>query len=704
MSSRDEIKNIIENIAREGKYSGLDSSRMKALFEAYAESAPDFSVNEISLQKLKKEALQAASAEKTAYKKIKIISAFIASSAVAAAVIISFNFGFSEKAKPGASVALFTGKVSILRNGSSIDLKTGLKLFENDIVLTEANSTLDIDAVDIRIRVTEKSIVSLNKMLSSKNKNEFSSFLKSGSLIMLVNRLRPDDSVTVRTSTSVAAVRGTVFGVKVSENGTVKYEVFEGKVKVRNSVPENLKDEEVAEKLDEFFEKNSVIIGQNESCRIEPNEKFLNSINRENIKEVLGKIDLPEPVASDVEPLDLSSSAASFISSTKASEMVQLKIIPVPESAEIKIDGASRGLGVSSVILKKGFHDISVSADGYKLKTVSRQFLNSENEISISLEKINPGASDMQLSSLSPEYILSDNLKGIVISVSREGIINGSLNNRIIWTLSLKSRVSAQPVILNGMLYIPSYDEIISAVDVSNGNIVWKRIYNGRVLESPGMIINNGYINFVSSKNTLVHIDEGGNVISEYKFSEPVISFFYGSDQFVFAALDSGIVYGIDSRKNLKVIKTYIKEKIADMTLMNDVLMLVSTSGNITAYNFRKDEIVWYYSTGEVINSGAVFDDRYIYLPGASGNIYKIDHEGNLIWKSFSGSKTSVRPVIVSGKLYIAGSRTVTILDINSGDVDWSLVVADVISKNIAVSDKNIHLVLDKKGLTSLKK
>ncbi len=704
MSSKIEIKNIIEKLAAGKNISSIRTSRLNAIFEAYADSAPDFSVNELSLQKLKQEALILKSAKIVRAKKLKIAAAFISSAAAAAVVIFVLNFGILEKAQSGASVALYTGKVSIMRNAASLNIKTGLPLLENDIVITDSNSSLDIDAGDIRIRITEKSVVSLNKMLSSKNKNEFSSFLKSGSLIMLVNRLRPNDSVTVKTNTSVAAVRGTVFGVKVSENGVVKYEVFEGKVKVRNSVPENLTDDLIAEKLDEFFEKNSVIIGQNESCKVEPNEKILSSLNRENYKETISKIDLPEPVSSDIEPLDMSSSAAGFIRSSKVSDMVQVKIRTIPESAEIKIDGSSKGIGSSSVILKKGIHDISISADGYKPQIQSRHFLNRENEITVSLEKINPVSSDKQLSFLSSDYVLSDNAKGVIISVSREGIVHAALNNKIIWTLSLKNRVSAQPVILNGLIYIPSYDEIISAVDISNGNIVWKRIYNGRVMESPGIVLNSGLMSFATSKNTLLRIDAGGNIVGEYKFSEPVISFFYGDDQFVFAAFASGIVYGIDSRKNLKVIRTYIKEKIINMNLINDVLMLVSSSGNITAYNFRKDEIVWYYSTGDVFNSGAVFDDKYIYVPGLSGNIYKIDYDGTLIWKSYTGSRSAVKPVLDSGKLYIAGNKTITTIDIKSGDVDWSLVITEVISRNIAVSDKSIHLVIDKKGLISLKK
>ncbi len=704
MSSKNEIKNIIENLAADRKYSVINSSRLNALFESYADSAPDFSVNELALQKLKKEALLVKSVEIVRVKRIKIAAAFISSAAAAAAIVLLLNLVIPEKPQSGASVALFTGKVSILRNLTSLDMKTGLPLLENDIVVTDSNSTLDIDAGEIRVRINEKSIVSLNKMLPAKNKNEFSSFLKSGSLIMIVNRLRPNDSVSVKTNTSVAAVRGTVFGVKVSENGTAKYEVFEGKVKVRNSVPENLTDEFVADKLDEFFEKNSVIIGQNESCKVETNEKFLSSLNRENFKETINKMDLPEPVASDIEPLDLSSSAAGFIRSSKVTDIVQLRIKTIPESAEIKIDGSSKGIGTSFVILKKGLHDISISADGYKPQIQSRQFLNQENEIIISLEKINPVSSDKQLSSLSSDYVLSDNAKKIIITVSREGIIHAALNNKIIWTLSLKNRVSAQPVILNGLVYIPSYDEIISAVDISNGAIVWKRIYNGRVMESPGIVLNNGLLSFATSKNTLLRIDAGGNITGEFKFSEPVISFFYGDDQFVFAAFASGIVYGIDSRRNLKVIKTYIKEKIINMNLMNDVLLLVSASGNITAYNFRKDEIAWYYSTGDVFNSGAVFDDKFIYIPGLSGNIYKIDYDGTLIWKSYTGSRSAIKPVLDSGKLYIAGIKTISTIDTKSGDVDWSLVITDVVSRNIAVSDNKIHLVTDKKGLISLKK
>ncbi len=78
----------------------------------------------------------------------------------------------------------------------------------------------------------------------------------------------------MRTPTSVAGVRGTSFGVSVSENRDVRYEVLEGKIRVHGRIAldaEGPRDEaarEVLAGVERRLAERAVAVEANEVCEV----------------------------------------------------------------------------------------------------------------------------------------------------------------------------------------------------------------------------------------------------------------------------------------------------------------------------------------------------------------------------------------------------------------------------------------------------
>ncbi|QJC28909.1 PQQ-binding-like beta-propeller repeat protein [Enterobacteriaceae endosymbiont of Plateumaris rustica] len=115
-----------------------------------------------------------------------------------------------------------------------------------------------------------------------------------------------------------------------------------------------------------------------------------------------------------------------------------------------------------------------------------------------------------------------------IITGSDNGIISSrTLNNgSLIWQRDLTiipnlfsslnfNDIDAQPIIFNGIVYVVSYNGNFNALDLSNGNIIWKKLYK----VSGDFILNkNIYFFDINNKLLSLNIYKGNIIWSQDKF------------------------------------------------------------------------------------------------------------------------------------------------------------------------------------------
>lgn len=130
------------------------------------------------------------------------------------------------------SVVSSVGEVKIITQGKEISSNPGTVLRQNDSIITGNASFVDLSFLDKGIiRIGENSNINLEALAANETKENVSLNMQKGKLVVTISRLRKNSSFEVKTSTSVAAVRGTTLKV-VSDESSSKVYVVKGKVSV----------------------------------------------------------------------------------------------------------------------------------------------------------------------------------------------------------------------------------------------------------------------------------------------------------------------------------------------------------------------------------------------------------------------------------------------------------------------------------------
>ncbi|MFN4245436.1 MAG: FecR domain-containing protein, partial [Brevinematia bacterium] len=177
-----------------------------------------------------------------------------------------------------AIVTMVIGEVKVQNLMKLEDVQVGYKLKQGDTIISSEGSECEIQInKKSLVKVGEKTKVSFEEIAYGvKGKKQSIVELFEGNIKTAVKKLSGEE-FKVRTSTAVAAVRGTKFSVTVDDKGNTKVVVSEGKVavSVRSKVIDDLKkeigDKPELHKLEEII--GEVIVKENESTLVRPEEQ-----------------------------------------------------------------------------------------------------------------------------------------------------------------------------------------------------------------------------------------------------------------------------------------------------------------------------------------------------------------------------------------------------------------------------------------------
>jgi len=159
--------------------------------------------------------------------------------AACTAVAVTAGYG-QQKQEPAALVVKVTGSAFVVRGGGRATVSQYMPLYLSDRLETGRQSSVEVlFDTGVNVRIEENCVVELVslvmvpvpkravKSVSMELNVRSGGVLVDGATVKEKYRLK---SLKVRTPTSVAAVRGTVFYAGVGDSGSGKVAVFEGKV------------------------------------------------------------------------------------------------------------------------------------------------------------------------------------------------------------------------------------------------------------------------------------------------------------------------------------------------------------------------------------------------------------------------------------------------------------------------------------------
>ncbi len=144
-------------------------------------------------------------------------------------ILVFCFFGILLHAQDKANfgkIDFLIGKVSVKQiSGKTVGAKLNMKIYVGDKVQTAKNSSAQVViGKNIKVRIAANSEFELKKdEINQANERDTVLGLNFGKIWASVNKLKKDEKFSVETPTAVAGVRGTIFVVKQSDEGTTLY-------------------------------------------------------------------------------------------------------------------------------------------------------------------------------------------------------------------------------------------------------------------------------------------------------------------------------------------------------------------------------------------------------------------------------------------------------------------------------------------------
>jgi eukaryotic-like serine/threonine-protein kinase len=242
------------------------------------------------------------------------------------------------------------------------------------------------------------------------------------------------------------------------------------------------------------------------------------------------------------------------------------------------------------------------------------------------------------------------------------------------WAFTTGLYVYSSPTVVNGVLYVGSYDNKVYAIDANAGQQKWVFSTNGAVYSSPTVV--NGVL-YVGSNDHKVYAVDAST----------------GQQKWVFTAADlvqssptvvNGVLYvGSNDHKVYALDANTGQQKWAFPTggvvwsspmVVNGVLYIGSDDHKVYALDASTGQQKWTFFTGNGAPSSPMVVNGVLYVGSSDGKVYAIDAiTSQQKWILFTGDGVPSLPTVVSGVLYV-GSRDhkVYALDASTGQQKWT--------------------------------
>ena len=249
----------------------------------------------------------------------------------------------------------------------------------------------------------------------------------------------------------------------------------------------------------------------------------------------------------------------------------------------------------------------------------------------------------------------------------------------------------SSPTVTADAIYLGDEDGVFHAISREAGKGLWKFETNGEIYSSAAVI--DGRILFGSYDNNLYCLELDGTLAWKFATQGYVhcapavvdgVTFIAGCDEHL-RTID--VATG-RQRAELRL-ETYL---IASPAVLGDILYVGTFASEVVAVDWRKQEIVWRYQSGNgdaPFHSSAAVTDKIVVVGGRDKLVHGIDRlTGKKAWTFPTRSKVDSSPTVVGDRVFI-GSNDGNLyeLKLSDGTETWKFNAGKPISAAPAIGE-----------------
>lgn len=241
----------------------------------------------------------------------------------------------------------------------------------------------------------------------------------------------------------------------------------------------------------------------------------------------------------------------------------------------------------------------------------------------------------------------------------------GPRTNQTLWTFETGSAFQwANPVSVDGVVYVGANDANFYAINASSGKEIWRYTTGGYIMSSA--LVVEGVV-YVSSDDGLLYAlnaTDGAKFWSGHMYedeqliqlSSPAIL-----DEVIYAGTDGGetdtvgYMFAINGSSGAKIWSFQTGGPIYEApAIVNGIVYAGCLDHYLYALNASDGSQIWSYHTGSPVESDVVVVDGVAYVCSDDGNLYALNAaDGAVLWHYYTGGPVAEVPAVADGVAYL---------------------------------------------------
>jgi outer membrane protein assembly factor BamB/tRNA A-37 threonylcarbamoyl transferase component Bud32 len=245
-------------------------------------------------------------------------------------------------------------------------------------------------------------------------------------------------------------------------------------------------------------------------------------------------------------------------------------------------------------------------------------------------------------------------------------------NGKFVWKYPTEGGIASKPWVSEGMAVFGSIDKVVYAVDIKTGQLLWTMPTQGRIFSSP--IGELGHIFIGSDDRHIYAIHQvSGRRAWTYAADAEIRSRPLVAENLILFACQMGIVYALSLNREQRWRFRARRGFLASPVMHNGLVFIGSLDNHFYALDTRSGWAAWKYRSGGSIVSTAAIWKNMVFFGSVDGFVYALDtDDGRVVWRYQTEDQITGAANVAEGNLYIGGvDGNLYCFDALTGAVRW---------------------------------
>ncbi|MEJ2208934.1 MAG: serine/threonine-protein kinase [Anaerolineae bacterium] len=226
-----------------------------------------------------------------------------------------------------------------------------------------------------------------------------------------------------------------------------------------------------------------------------------------------------------------------------------------------------------------------------------------------------------------------------------------------LWRFRCEDEVRSSPHVVDGVVYVGSYDTNLYALKAEDGAFIWKFPTEGGVVSTP--YVHQDVILFGSEDSRVYAVSQRlGNQVWNFDTGDRVRSSPRVEYGHCFCGSDDGCLYALNALSGRMVWRFESGGPIRSTPLVSgEMIFLGSDDGYVYALDMGTGGLKWKQNTHRRVTSSPVLDGELLFVGSADGHLYALNpSSGWPVWRFRTHGYVLSTPAVADGVVYVGSA------------------------------------------------